>query len=72
MAIEKKRLNCIVCPMGCEINIELTDGKITKIEAWRNVLQGGAYCSKAYAYLKRPYKKWNVASLASSIKLCHP
>ena len=44
MAIEKKRLNCIVCPMGCEINIELTDGKITKIEG--NTCKRGEMYSK--------------------------
>lgn len=31
MAVEKKILNCITCPIGCEITAELTDGVITSI-----------------------------------------
>ena len=31
MAVEKKVLTCITCPIGCEITAELTDGAITSV-----------------------------------------
>jgi CxxC motif-containing protein len=31
MALEKKILNCITCPMGCELTAELVDGVVTKV-----------------------------------------
>jgi CxxC motif-containing protein len=31
MAVEKKVLTCITCPIGCEITAELTDGVITSV-----------------------------------------
>lgn len=31
MAVEKKILNCITCPMGCELTAVLTDGKVTEV-----------------------------------------
>ncbi len=31
MAVESKVLNCITCPMGCELTAELTDGVVTKV-----------------------------------------
>ena len=32
---EVKKLNCIVCPMGCEITVEIKNNKIEKIEGNR-------------------------------------
>lgn len=29
--MEKKQLTCIVCPMGCRLEIELDDGKVTSV-----------------------------------------
>ena len=31
MGIETKQLNCINCPLGCLLMVELTDGKVTKV-----------------------------------------
>jgi CxxC motif-containing protein len=44
MAEETKTLNCITCPMGCEITATLVDGKITKIS--------GNSCPRGEKYAK--------------------
>ncbi len=31
MAIEQKVLNCIMCPMGCEITATIEDGAVTQV-----------------------------------------
>ena len=32
MAVETKVLNCITCPMGCEITATIEDGKVTSVK----------------------------------------
>ena len=41
---EVKKLNCIVCPMGCEITVEIKNKKIEKIE--------GNTCRRGELYVK--------------------
>ena len=36
------RLTCVECPMGCEIEVELTDGKVTSVK--------GNTCPRGKAY----------------------
>ena len=31
MAVEKKTLNCIMCPMGCELTVTIEDGNVTEV-----------------------------------------
>lgn len=31
MSVETKQLNCISCPMGCLLTVEVTDGKVTRV-----------------------------------------
>ncbi|SHE35226.1 DUF1667 domain-containing protein [Schwartzia succinivorans] len=31
MATEKKMLNCIMCPMGCELTVTIEDGAVTEV-----------------------------------------
>ncbi|WP_462333097.1 DUF1667 domain-containing protein [Schwartzia sp. (in: firmicutes)] len=31
MATEKKVLNCIMCPMGCELTVTIEDGAVTEV-----------------------------------------
>lgn len=31
MAVETKIMNCIVCPIGCELTVSLEDGKVTNV-----------------------------------------
>ncbi|MCH4188536.1 MAG: DUF1667 domain-containing protein [Megasphaera sp.] len=31
MSVETKQINCINCPLGCLLTIELTDGKVTNV-----------------------------------------
>ena len=45
MAVEKRVLNCINCPMGCEITVEIKDGIITKL-AGNNCHRGEVYTEK--------------------------
>ena len=33
--MEERKLTCIVCPMGCQLNISLEDGKISSISGNR-------------------------------------
>ena len=32
MAIEKKHFTCVICPIGCEIDVELEDGNVVSTE----------------------------------------
>lgn len=41
----KKEFTCIICPVGCEITVEYTKDKITKIE--------GNTCDKGAEYVKK-------------------
>jgi len=40
--LEKKHLTCISCPMGCSLEIELEEGKITKVS--------GGLCKRGELY----------------------
>lgn len=40
-----REFTCIICPNGCEISAEITDGTVTNIE--------GAVCSKGEQYVKQ-------------------
>jgi len=40
----KRSLTCIICPMGCKIEVELSDGKIFNIE--------GNACDRGLSYAK--------------------
>lgn len=31
MAVEQKTLNCIMCPMGCELTVTIEDGNVTEV-----------------------------------------
>ena len=31
MAVETRVMNCITCPMGCELTVTITDGKVTNV-----------------------------------------
>ncbi|MCH4179432.1 MAG: DUF1667 domain-containing protein [Megasphaera sp.] len=31
MSVETKQINCINCPMGCLLTIEMTDGQVTSV-----------------------------------------
>lgn len=32
MAVETKIMNCIMCPMGCEMTVTVEDGKVTDVK----------------------------------------
>ncbi|MEG1726751.1 MAG: DUF1667 domain-containing protein [Acidaminococcaceae bacterium] len=32
MAVETRIMNCITCPMGCEMTVTLTDGRVTAVQ----------------------------------------
>lgn len=32
MAVETKIMNCIMCPMGCEMTVTIEDGKVTDVK----------------------------------------
>lgn len=38
----KRNLTCIVCPMGCQLEVELEDGKVTRVT--------GNTCKRGEAY----------------------
>ena len=40
----KRNLTCIVCPMGCSIDVEIEDGKVTEISG--NTCKRGAEYAK--------------------------
>ena len=52
MAVEKRVLNCINCPMGCEITVEIKDGIITKL-AGNNCHRGEVYTREEITAPKR-------------------
>ncbi|ASJ10543.1 molybdopterin oxidoreductase [Thermococcus sp. P6] len=35
MSERKFKLTCIVCPLGCEVEVTMEDGRITKVEGCR-------------------------------------
>ena len=55
-----KNLTCIICPKGCNINVEVENGKVTKIEG--NTCQRGY--DYAYSEVTNP-----VRTVTSTIKL---
>jgi CxxC motif-containing protein len=32
MAVEKRHFTCVTCPVGCEIDVELHDGRVVSVE----------------------------------------
>ena len=32
MAVEKRHFTCVTCPIGCEIDVELQDGRVVSME----------------------------------------
>ena len=34
--MEEKKLTCICCPMGCQLQVTLKDGQVEKVEDERN------------------------------------
>ncbi len=32
MGLEKRHFTCVTCPVGCEINVELQDGRVVSME----------------------------------------
>lgn len=32
MSIEKKHMTCIICPMGCQLELTVEDGQVAKVE----------------------------------------
>ena len=43
MEVEKKHFTCIVCPIGCEIDVELQNGNVVSIE--------GSKCEKGKEFV---------------------
>lgn len=56
----KKIFTCIICPNGCEIEAELKNNEITKIE--------GASCKKGKEYVKQELTNPQ-RNIASSVKI---
>lgn len=56
----KKLFTCIICPNGCEIEIDVEDNKITKIE--------GASCKKGKEYVDQELTNPQ-RNIATSVKV---
>ena len=45
MAIEKRHFTCVICPIGCEIDVEVKDGEIVSME--------GNKCTKSEDFVRQ-------------------
>ncbi|MCK5589415.1 MAG: DUF1667 domain-containing protein [Dehalococcoidales bacterium] len=43
MDVEKKHFTCVICPLGCEIDVELQNGKVVSME--------GSKCEKGKEFV---------------------
>nr|MBQ4319582.1 DUF1667 domain-containing protein [Clostridia bacterium] len=58
--IEKTSLTCIICPMGCRLDLEVEDGKVVKVE--------GNSCARGPKYAQSEYTA-PVRTLTTTVKL---
>ncbi len=49
MDIEKKHFTCVICPIGCEIDVELQDSNVVSIE--------GSKCAKGKEFVSQELKE---------------
>lgn len=52
MAVETRVMNCITCPMGCELTVTITDGKVTDVKG-NTCLRGKMYAINEVTAPKR-------------------
>jgi len=49
MNVEKKHFTCVICPLGCEIDVELQDGNVVSME--------GNKCQKGEEFVSQELKE---------------
>ena len=49
MDVEKKYFTCVICPIGCEIDVELQDSNVVSIE--------GSKCAKGKEFVSQELKE---------------
>ncbi|MGB2800310.1 MAG: DUF1667 domain-containing protein [Dehalococcoidia bacterium] len=49
MDVEKKQFTCVICPIGCEIDVELQDSNVVSIE--------GSKCAKGKEFVSQELKE---------------
>ncbi len=58
--MEKTSLTCVICPMGCRLDLECEDGKVVKVE--------GNSCLRGVKYAESEYTN-PVRTLTTTVKL---
>lgn len=49
MTVKKKHFTCVICPVGCEVDVELQDGNVVSME--------GNKCAKAEEFVLQELKE---------------
>ena len=50
MAVETRVMNCIMCPMGCEMTVTIEDGKVTNVNVSIDTNVTGNTCPRGPKY----------------------